>query len=226
MLLPINRDGPRKRPQEHIRIIHSPMPSTNKEIILASQSEVRKRLLDAAGVRAICVAARVDERSITQALIAEEAKPRDIADTLAELKARKISDRYPQALVIGCDQTLDFQGEVWGKPEDPDVARDQLVRLRGQTHRLHSAVVLYDAGEPIWRHVATVRLKMRDFSDTFLDDYLARNWETARHSVGCYMLEAEGIRLFETVEGDYFSVLGLPLMPLLGYLGMRGFIPA
>ena len=201
----------------------SPMP---KEIILASQSEVRRKLLDAAGVLFTSAAARVDERSIIEALLAEGARPRDIADALAEMKARKIADRNPQALVIGCDQTLDFQGEVWGKPDSPDTARDQLRRLRGTEHRLHSAVVLYDAGEPIWRHVATVRLKMRVFSDSYLDDYLSRNWETARHSVGCYMLEGEGIRLFETVDGDYFAVLGLPLLPLLGYLGMRGFIPA
>ncbi len=226
MLLPISRVGPRKGPQEHIRIIHNPMTSIPKEIILASQSEVRKRLLDAAGVKAVPFAARIDEQSITQALIAERANPRDIADTLAEMKARKIADRNPQALVIGCDQTLEFQGEVWSKPVTSAVARGQLLRLRGQTHRLHSAVVLYDAGEPIWRHLATVRLTMRDFSDTYLDDYLARNWETARFSVGCYMIEEEGIRLFETVEGDYFSVLGLPLLPLLGYLGTRGFIPA
>lgn len=224
--MPISRDGPRKRPQEHIRIIHSPMTPLPKEIILASQSEVRKRLLDAAGVKALPIAARVDEQSIMQALVAEDAKPRDIADTLAEMKARKIADKNPRALIIGCDQTLDFQGEVWSKPTSLAVAREQLLRLRGETHRLHSAVVLYDDGEPIWRHIATVRLTMRTFSETYLDDYLARNWEMARYSVGCYMLEGEGIRLFETVEGDYFSVLGLPLLPLLGYLGMRGFIPA
>jgi len=195
-------------------------------LILASQSEIRARLLGAAGVAVEALAARIDEDAIRTALEAEEATPRDIADTLAEMKARKLAEKHPDAVVIGCDQVLDFRKRVWGKPETPDAARAQLQALRGQTHRLLSAVVLYERSEPVWRHVGEVRLTMRVFSDAYLDDYLARNWDSARHSVGAYKLEEEGARLFSAVDGDYFTVLGLPLLPLLGYLGQRGWIAA
>jgi septum formation protein len=128
--------------------------------------------------------------------------------------------------VLGCDQVLDFNGTAWGKPATVDAARAQLRSLRGQTHHLLSALVLYDAQEPVWRHVGEVRLTMRIFSDNYLDAYLARNWPGIADTVGGYKLESEGARLFTTIDGDYFTVLGLPLLPLLGYLGQRGFIPA
>lgn len=195
-------------------------------LILASQSEIRARLLANAGVVVEALPARIDEDGIRAALEADGATPRDIADALAEMKARKLAEKHPDAVVIGCDQVLDFRKTVWGKPETPDAARAQLQALRGQTHRLLSAVVLYEGAEPVWRHVGEVRLTMREFSDAFLDDYLARNWDSARHSVGAYKLEEEGVRLFSSVEGDYFTVLGLPLLPLLAYLGLRGWIPA
>lgn len=195
-------------------------------LILASQSQIRTQLLAAAGVPVDALPARIDEDAIRAALDAEGATPRDIADALAEMKARKLAERHPDAVVIGCDQVLDFQKQVWGKPETPDAARTQLQALRGQTHRLLSAVVLYDSGKPVWRHVEEVRLTMRLFSDAYLDDYLTRNWDSARHSVGAYKLEEEGARLFSAVDGDYFTVLGLPLFPLLGYLGQRGWIAA
>jgi septum formation protein len=145
---------------------------------------------------------------------------------LAEAKAWKVAQSFPDALVIGCDQVLDFAGQAWGKAETADAARAQLRTLRGQTHLLHSAVVLYDHARPIWRHLGEVRLTMRGFTDTFLDDYFARNWDAARSSVGTYRIEEEGIRLFSRVEGDHFTALGLPLLPVLSYLGDRGFIPA
>jgi septum formation protein len=169
--------------------------------------------------------ARLDEDTIRVALEAEGATPRDIADTLAEMKARKIGEKTPGAIVIGCDQVLDFKGRAWGKAPTIDAARLQLRSLRGQTHRLLSAMVLYHEGQPQWRHIGEARLTMRNFSDEWLEGYLSRNWESLRHSAGGYLLESEGVRLFSAVEGDYFTVLGLPLLPLLGYLGERGFIP-
>lgn len=198
----------------------------SRPLLLASTSSIRLQLLQNAGLEVTPHAARVDEDSIRHSLEAEAAHPRDIADTLAEMKAAKLSDRYPDALVLGCDQVLDFKGKVLTKPETPNQARAQLLALRGQTHALLSAAVLFDGGRPIWRHVGQARLSMRSFSDSYLDAYLARNWPEISHSVGGYMLEAEGIRLFDRIEGDYFTILGLPLLPLLSYLATRGFIPA
>jgi septum formation protein len=195
-----------------------------KPLILASSSETRLRLLQAAGLDVTQRSPRIDEAAIRASLQAEAATPRDIADALAEMKARKIADRGEDALVLGCDQVLEFQHKVWGKPETSADAIAQLSAFRGQSHNLLSAVVLYDAGRPIWRHVGEVRLKMRPVSDDWLQSYVARNWDSIQHSVGGYKLEEEGIRLFSTIEGDYFTILGLPLLPLLGYLGERGFI--
>jgi septum formation protein len=193
-------------------------------IVLASSSETRLRLIRASGLPVSAQSARIDEEAIRAALEAEGATPRDIADTLAEMKARKIGEKTPGAIVIGCDQVLDFKGRAWGKAPTIDAARQQLRSLRGQTHRLLSAMVLYHEGQPQWRHIGEARLTMRSFSDDWLEGYLSRNWESLRHSAGGYLLESEGVRLFSAVEGDYFTVLGLPLLPLLGYLGDRGFI--
>lgn len=193
-------------------------------LILASASPVRLSLLRAAGVTAEARPVAVDEEAVRQSLEAEGAHPRDIADTLAEMKARKRADKTPDALVLGCDQVLEFDRRAWGKAETPDAARAQLQVLRGQTHRLLSAAVVYDRGEPVWRHVGEVRLTMRSFSEAYLDSYLSRNWDSVRHAVGCYKLEEEGARLFSRIDGDYFTVLGLPLLPLLGWLADRGTI--
>jgi septum formation protein len=195
-------------------------------IILASSSEIRATLLRNAGVPFTTEKPRVDEEMIRASLEAEEASPREIADFLAEAKARKVSLKANGAMVIGCDQVLDFDGSVMSKPVDPSECLAQLTALRGKTHRLLSAAVIYKDGEPLWRHVGVVRLTMREFSDDYLRDYVDRNWESIRWSVGGYKLEEEGVRLMSRIEGDYFNVLGLPMIELLNYLTVRGALPA
>ncbi len=192
------------------------------EIILASASEIRQTLLRNAGVDFSVVPARVDEDALRDGMLAEGASARDIADALAEMKAQKISAKHPAALVIGCDQVLTLQGELLTKPESREMARDQLLALRGKRHELLSAAVICENGKPVWRHVGVVRLMMRQFSESYLDAYLDRNWDSIRYSVGSYKLEEEGVRLFQQVQGDYFTVLGLPLLELLSYLTLRG----
>lgn len=194
----------------------------SQDVILASGSSIRQQLLRNAGLDFKVQPARIDEEAIKQALLAEDGTPRDIADALAEMKARKISDKQPGALVLGCDQVLSFDGALLSKPASRRDARIQLQKMRGHRHELISAVVIYEDGKPVWRHVGVVRMSMRRFSDDYLDGYIDRNWESIRHAVGAYKLEEEGVRLFTQIDGDYFTVLGIPLLNLLSYLGLRG----
>ena len=216
----MNRIFSRRWPDTTHRFPHMTAP-----LILASGSEIRRRLLENAGLSVDVIVPRIDEESVRDALVAEGASPRDVADALADLKARRVADRAPGSFVMGCDQVLEFDGEILSKPEDPEDARAQLGRLNGRRHVLYSAVVVYEDAKPVWRHVGEVRLTMRTCGGRYLDDYVARNWESIRHAVGSYKLEEEGVRLFSRIEGDYFTVLGLPLLELLSYLTLRGRLP-
>jgi len=202
------------------RFIHMP------RLILASGSSVRATLLRAAGLSFDQQPVRIDEEGLRDSLLAEGATAHDIADILAEHKAQRLASRHPDSLVLGCDQVLECDGALFAKPASPADARGQLTTLRNRTHRLHTAAVLYHQGEPVWRHVSTPRLTMRDFTDAFLDDYLAAQWEDIRHCVGCYQIEGAGIRLFSRIEGDLFAIQGLPLLELLTVLTARKDIPA
>ena len=193
-------------------------------VILASGSEIRAQMLRQSGVDFDVQVARVDEQMIREALVADGALPRDIADALAESKARKVAQKNYDAFVIGCDQVMEFNGNLLSKPKSPDEAIDQIIAMRGERHTLLSAAVIYNEGKPIWRHVGQVRLRMRDATDAYISGYVERNWDSIQNSVGGYKLEEEGVRLFHSVEGDYFNVLGMPLLPLLAFLTLRGVI--
>lgn len=190
-------------------------------LILASGSAVRKQMLAAAGLSFEIDAPRVDEEAAKASLRAAGMTPRNQADALAELKALSVSRMRP-GFVIGADQMLAVEGHTFDKPKDRAEARAHLDQLRGRTHELLTAAVVAKDGEIIWRHMETPRLRMRRFSDAFLDDYLDRIGEAALHSVGAYQLEGLGAQLFERVDGDYFAVLGLPLLPLLAFLREHG----
>lgn len=196
------------------------------KIILASGSDIRAQLLRNAAVPFDVHIARIDEEAVRASLQSENASPRDIADTLAELKAQRVAAKHLDALVIGCDQILALDKVIFAKPESPADALAQLQTLRGRTHQLLSAAVIYGEGKSLWRHVGVVRLHMRDASDDYLAAYVDRNWDSIRHAVGAYKLEEEGVRLFSRIEGDYFNVLGLPLLELLSYLTLRGTLPS
>jgi septum formation protein len=192
-----------------------------RQLILASSSEIRAELLSRAGVEFRVVPARIDEVSVRDSLVAEGAGPRDIADTLAEFKAQRIASRHPEHLVLGCDQVLELDGQILAKPASAEDARARLFRLSGRSHNLFSAAVLYDNGQPVWRHVAEARLTMREVSEPFLNWYLDRAGDSVTWSTGGYAIEDVGIRLFERIEGDYFGILGLPLVELLNALSRR-----
>jgi septum formation protein len=194
------------------------------ELVLASASLYRRRLLEAAGVAFTVVPADVDEPAIRQGL--KSADPSSVAAALAAAKAEAVSRRRPQALVIGADQVLALGADIFSKPRDLADARRQLQQLRGKAHCLPTAVALAQTGKVVWRHVEAPELVMRSVSDAFLERYLAGCGEHICQIVGAYEIEGRGIQLFQRIEGDTFTIIGLPLLPLLAELRARGVIDA
>jgi septum formation protein len=199
------------------------IPGAGGGLVLASQSTARRAVLEGAGVPFEVVVAGVDETAAKVSLLAKGASPCGVAEALAELKAVKVSRARPQ-FVVGADQTLEFEGGLYDKVETLDEARERLKLLRGKAHRLHSAVVVARDGAPIWREVVSATLTMRDVSDSFVEAYLAAEGQAALGSVGCYRLEGLGAQLFSRIEGDYFAILGLPLLGLLDLLRRHGVV--
>lgn len=187
-------------------------------LVLASASPTRRRLLAEAGIDAEARPAPIDERAVEAPLLAAGATPRDIAVALAAAKALAMSEAVPATLVIGADQTLDLDGERMTKPSDMEAARQQLLQLSGRAHRLHSAIACARGGTILWQHVESPTLTMRAITSDVVARYLASVGEDALASVGAYQLEGRGIRLFERIDGDFFAILGLPLLPLLAFL--------
>lgn len=196
------------------------------EVILASASASRAAVLRNAGVAIVQDPAAVDEDAVKNSFRKENGSAAQVAEALAELKAQRVAQRHPGALVIGADQMLQCGGVWFDKPPDLDHARGHLIALRGKTHELLSAVCVVCDGTCLWRHLEGARLTMRPFSDTFMDEYLAAVGESACSSVGAYRLEDRGAQLFSRIEGDYFTILGLPLLPLLGFLVNHGAVTA
>ena len=197
-------------------------------LILASGSSARRAMLVAAGLSFEIVPADIDEAEIRAAMMCDNAcvEASDIAAVLAAEKAASVARAYPDALVIGSDQVLALGSQFFSKAETTSEARDTLDRLRGRTHELVSAVALAQGEEVLWHALDTARMSMRRFSDEFLGAYVNRAGDAVLRSVGCYELEGLGVQLFERIEGDYFTILGMPLLPLLAELRQRGMVTA
>jgi septum formation protein len=193
-------------------------------LVLASQSKVRRAVLEAAGIPVEVRPAHLDERAIESQVTS--GKPGDVALTLAREKARTVAAMSEARLVVGCDQTLALGERRFSKPADRTAARAQLLALRGKTHELHSGVAVVRGGALVFGHVEVARMTMRDFTEDFLEAYLDEAGANVLASVGAYQLERTGIHLFERIEGDHFTILGLPLLPLLDYLRREGALSA
>ena len=190
-------------------------------VILASGSYIRRKLMEDAGLEFEVISKPVDEAAIKDSMLAECARLQDIADALAEAKSLRVS-RIESGLVIGADQIMVMDGQLFDKPKDINEAQERLKLMRGKTHYLIGAVVISENGVPIWRHLSKTKLTMREFSDEFLEDYLKAEGDLVTKSVGAYRFEGLGAQLFSDVEGDFFSILGLSLLPVMDYLRIRG----
>ncbi len=197
-------------------------------LILASASKGRASILRQAGLRFTQQPAHIDERSLESEAARVEGRmdAGTLAMMLAAAKAVNVSRAMPQALVIGADQTMECGGAIYHKPRAAEAAREQLLKLRGRTHSLHAGLAVAYGGEIVWRHLSRADLTMRAFSEGFLDDYLSGCGDELLQTVGVYRVEGPGIQLFSAIEGDYFTIIGLPLLPLLGYLRECGWLAA
>jgi len=193
-------------------------PDKKTPIILASNSRFRAELLKNAGIKFTTNSASIDERVIEQPLLEANLGPADIAQVLAEAKAVDVSSRNPNALIIGCDQTLSMNDNMFHKPADMKQARQHLLNFSGKTHQLNSAVAFVFNQQTIWRHVSIANMTMRKLSPEYIGRYLAQAGQSVLGSVGAYQLEGTGVQLFEQIEGNYFTIIGLPLLPTLSEL--------
>lgn len=196
----------------------------NANIILASKSEHRKLLMQNAGLSFDAASADIDERVIESAIQETGVTPQDLALILANAKALDVSQKNPDQYVIGSDQTLSFEDDVLHKVADMEEARRRLLQLSGKTHELNSAVAIVKDGQTLWQHVSTAELTMRDLSPEFIGRHLAQAGDDILTSVGAYQLEKEGVQLFEKINGDFFTIIGLPMLPLLQELRNLGVI--
>ncbi|MEP3198849.1 MAG: Maf-like protein [Lentilitoribacter sp.] len=190
----------------------------NNKIVLASQSIHRKTLMENAGLNFTCQPADIDERAVELAIEGTGATPKELALILASAKALDVSQKFPDAYVIGSDQTLSLNDELFHKPENMEAARRTLLKLSGQTHTLNSGVSIAQNGETIWQHVSIAELTMRNLSPEFIGRHLSEAGESVLTSVGAYQLEKQGVQLFDKIEGDFFTIVGLPMLPLLAQL--------
>jgi septum formation protein len=194
-----------------------------RPLVLASQSASRASILRAAGIPFTALPARLDETALIEGLVAEGAKPREIADALAEAKTLKVAVNVPSpALVIGADQLLVCDGRIFEKPRDRTEAASHLAFLQGKTHELVGGVCGATGGAVIWRHVSVARLTLRTMDADAIEDYLTTAGPQVLGSVGCYHLEGLGVQLMSRIDGDYFSILGLPILPVLDFLRTQG----
>jgi septum formation protein len=193
-------------------------------LVLASTSRIRAELLNRAGLTFEALRPEIDENALKAS--AKSLNPGDLAQSLAESKAVSVANRLLDAMVIGADQVLSLEGRAFDKPASREEARAHLIQLRGRSHVLETAICCFRGGDSLWRHLGRARLTMRSFSDAFLDDYLDQLGPEALTSVGAYKLEGLGAQLFEAIEGDYFTILGLPLLPLLDFLRREGALAA
>ena len=192
------------------------------QLVLASSSLARSQVLNNAGVVHEILSPQIDEDSVKVAMLADGYSHRDIADKIADMKARKASLQRAESYVLGCDQVLSFAGSLYSKPETKFNLETQLREMSGKTHQLISAAVIYKDMQPIWRHVGVATLSMDLLSDSVIDKYVEKNWDTVKFCVGGYEIERRGVQLFNEIQGDYFCILGLPLLEIMNFLKVRG----